>query len=647
MEMKKNIFRVFVLAGLLCCGCRDGFTVRQALERAGENRPQLEAVLEHFKESGDKEKYLAAEYLIKNMPGHKSMTGEYRLYYDAADSVLRQDLPADSIMDGLEGLSADFGSAVGFGYDIQNITADYLIKDIDNAFIQWREGEWATHLSFPQFCEWLLPYTCSDTQPIFDWRDSLKHFAESYIPYLNECNDYLNNPRAAICRANSALKNMIAKQTWIHSAHGYTIYNPDIFVKLPGATCEEYAEVATLVMRSKGIPVSIDFTPQWPDRLYGHYWCVFPTLRGKTSMFNPFATNPDYPHYSHAEFAKVFRRTYGYNGEYMDLLARNRGNIPPIFSDPFFRDVSEEYMETVNLSIRLMKGKRTDSRDVYIAVFDNSDWKPVFWGRRHGNTATFRSMGKNITYIVLGYIKGHLEAVSLPFMVDFSGAVHYIKADPDRTTDIRMDRKYPMFQHVFIQQAFLHGGYIEASDNSDFKGKETVARFPDWPLTSGQVRPEQSRPHRYWRMYSAAGQVSDMAELFFYDKEDTTLIEDFKICGSDSLALNLTDRDPLTFYSADSSGCGWCFDFGKPVSIDHISYIRRGDGNAVMPGDRYIIYYWDGTDWIRHSEHEAEDIYIDVRDLPAGALYYIKGISRGAQNRIFTWDEHLQKPQWH
>ena len=53
MEMKKNIFRVFVLAGLLCCGCRDGFTVRQALERAGENRPQLEAVLEHFKESGD------------------------------------------------------------------------------------------------------------------------------------------------------------------------------------------------------------------------------------------------------------------------------------------------------------------------------------------------------------------------------------------------------------------------------------------------------------------------------------------------------------------------------------------------------------------------------------------------------------------
>lgn len=54
MEMKKNIFRVFVLEGLLCCGCRDGFTVRQALERAGENRPQLEAVLEHFKESGDR-----------------------------------------------------------------------------------------------------------------------------------------------------------------------------------------------------------------------------------------------------------------------------------------------------------------------------------------------------------------------------------------------------------------------------------------------------------------------------------------------------------------------------------------------------------------------------------------------------------------
>ena len=54
LAMNKSILCTLAITGLLCCGCRDGFTVRQALERAGENRPQLEAVLEHFKESGDR-----------------------------------------------------------------------------------------------------------------------------------------------------------------------------------------------------------------------------------------------------------------------------------------------------------------------------------------------------------------------------------------------------------------------------------------------------------------------------------------------------------------------------------------------------------------------------------------------------------------
>ena len=39
-----------------------------ALERAGENRRELEQVLEHYK--NDSLKYRAACFLIKNMPGH-------------------------------------------------------------------------------------------------------------------------------------------------------------------------------------------------------------------------------------------------------------------------------------------------------------------------------------------------------------------------------------------------------------------------------------------------------------------------------------------------------------------------------------------------------------------------------------------------
>lgn len=59
---------------LLLCSCAGEFTpddyLEQALELAGDNRSELEAVLDHYKD--EPEKLRAARYLIENMPGHYS-----------------------------------------------------------------------------------------------------------------------------------------------------------------------------------------------------------------------------------------------------------------------------------------------------------------------------------------------------------------------------------------------------------------------------------------------------------------------------------------------------------------------------------------------------------------------------------------------
>ena len=46
--------------------------LEQALEIAGNNRPELEEVLAHYKNEGDVQKLEAARYLIENMPWHFS-----------------------------------------------------------------------------------------------------------------------------------------------------------------------------------------------------------------------------------------------------------------------------------------------------------------------------------------------------------------------------------------------------------------------------------------------------------------------------------------------------------------------------------------------------------------------------------------------
>ena len=642
--MPNSLKCLIVFATLVAFSCSYD-QVDVALRMAGENRGGLERVLEYFEKTGDKEKIAASRFLIGNMPGHKSMRGAYEEYWDEADRTLSASDGSLSILDSLEALKEKYDGRIYYDFDLNYISADYLIHDIETAFDQWRNGEWARHLTFDEFCEWLLPYTCSDNQPLMNWRDSLSDFARGFIDHLNECDEFIGNPRAAITRVNNKLIPMISKQKWIHSGHGYPIYSPSVFVKLPGASCDEYMNNGILIMRSKGIPVGMDYTPQFSDRKYGHYWNVFPNIRGRSTVFTSFGINPDYPHYAQAKFAKVFRRTYAPNKDYLALLKRNSGRVPQMYDSPFFKDVTHDYQETVDLRIDLRNGVKLSNRDVYICVFDNSEWKPVSWGRVRFGKAFFKNMGRNITYMAFGYSSDTLTPISDPFFVDGFGDVSYIGGagkDVNETISFKLYRKYPMFQHVMLSQSSLHGGMLLGSDNVMFSRADTVCVLPDWELTSGIVPVKQKKAYRYWRFVSDRRSLSDMAELYFYEKDGGRIKLRYDI---DSLSYML-DGDPLTYFSARRDDPRGVMDAGSSVLLDHISYIRRGDGNAIVPEDTYRVSWWNGKGWTTHCVLDAEDVYVRINDIPADKLYFIEGLTRGVQNRIFTYAEDAERPVW-
>ena len=73
----RTAVRLILSFGLawICAGCES--RLEAALELAGENRPELEAVLQHY--SGDKAdslKYRAARFLIENLPLHYGYAGK-------------------------------------------------------------------------------------------------------------------------------------------------------------------------------------------------------------------------------------------------------------------------------------------------------------------------------------------------------------------------------------------------------------------------------------------------------------------------------------------------------------------------------------------------------------------------------------------
>lgn len=150
-------FVILMMASVLSVGCSCTM-LDKALRAAGANRAELEKVLDYY--SDDSLRYEAAVFLIENMPGHKCLAGEaVNDYYAEIQCVLRdKSLDCTGKMDSLNRIADMFPKMDDVvRNDIEVITADYLIHNIDDAFRQWRSPV-ARHLTFGQFCEWLLPY---------------------------------------------------------------------------------------------------------------------------------------------------------------------------------------------------------------------------------------------------------------------------------------------------------------------------------------------------------------------------------------------------------------------------------------------------------------------------------------------------------
>ncbi|MBR0036201.1 MAG: hypothetical protein IJP70_01005, partial [Bacteroidales bacterium] len=79
-----------VLLLFASCQTREEKELRASLEKAGENRTELEAVLRHYSDDTDPRKLEAARFLIRNMQYHYTRTSpEIGRYYGLMDSICR------------------------------------------------------------------------------------------------------------------------------------------------------------------------------------------------------------------------------------------------------------------------------------------------------------------------------------------------------------------------------------------------------------------------------------------------------------------------------------------------------------------------------------------------------------------------------
>ena len=175
--MKEISKCAFFIVLFMCAACDRN--IEHVLQLAGDNRAELELVLNHFKDNPDPLKFRSAKFLVENMPYNYSNAGNAVEYVDSAFRIsscypIEQ---RDSIFASVAFSDSLLSSTVAV--DLKSLKADYLIQMINEACDMWNQVNWNREYDESIFFDYVLPYRLIN-EPISLWRSSVK---ENY-PFL-------------------------------------------------------------------------------------------------------------------------------------------------------------------------------------------------------------------------------------------------------------------------------------------------------------------------------------------------------------------------------------------------------------------------------------------------------------------------------
>jgi len=406
----------------LLCGCRTTWTpaVDEALAKAGKNRSALEAVLDHYSGDADRLKLEAALFLIGNMDGHGyTVTALYDeekdlIPFDALD--YKNFGEAQAALDALEKEHGPLDFKLErFDDDLETITSEFLIENIDYAFRAWRERPWARELSFEAFCEWVLPYRCSN-EPLNSWRPACM---EEYDDLADRMDD-----RGDIKEAGGKISGHV--HSWMGFSTLYYLHPTDQgFDEMKRrrlGRCEDISNMISYALRANAIPCAADYTPYWANRDNNHAWEVLLDSdgRGRAGLSN--------------RAAKIYRKCFSIQKENLGCIKTDDEEVPRWLSRTSYQDVTGQYLETTDVTVALEEAHPDGHRFAYICVFNGGEWKAIDWGWIRDGSVTFAGMGRGIAFLPAYFVDKEIVPAARPFILEADGTVRLLGADRGRSS---------------------------------------------------------------------------------------------------------------------------------------------------------------------------------------------------------------------
>lgn len=631
----RMIVHIYLLFVICSCSSVKNEALETALTFAGDNRTELEKVLTHYE--NDSLKLKAAIYLIESMPFHYSYSGSE---LDSFKMALDQYVDSGAYDKRFKYLERFPYEKLTKEYDAKVITSDYLIENIEYSFKVWRETPWGKHVSFEDFCEFILPYRIKD-EPLTHWKKELYHKFKPILDSLYQGND----PVEAVSCLSRNFQDWHYQNT-MNGPHLSALY----LVEQRVGNCVGMADYGCYLMRSVGIPTAIDTYIWSPVRHVSHTWNAVLDTTGYTIPFNWGNKSVKREGTFGNKKGKVYRHCYSWQQDRFASVVQNR-KYHISLSDFCMKDVSADYFPAneIKVDCDLIKEKNKDY-DVWIGVFNKWEWLPIGEGSYKNGQVTFRDIEEGPIYMVLYGDNGKLKEASYPFKIDNgSGGLLYYRPEGDNSK-MTLRRKWPLTPGIKSYIECITYGRFEGANRKDFSDAKVLHQIKYYPQRMlNTITLDNTDSYRYVRYISTDWMPCNIAEVAWYaDKKGTVKLQGEPMSTAPDKGINKNragnamDGDPLTFF-ASAGHPGWVgLDLKTPRSIKCITYVPRNDNNFISPGDEYELYYFSADGWKSLGKRVAYRQILVYKNAPRHALFWLHNLTKGVEEQVFTYSDDKQ-----
>lgn len=670
--MKISILILFIL--FAACS-RYPHDVENALKLAGENRQEIEKVLQYYTSPGDSLKYKAAVFLIKNSLYHFGYySGKFERYDAVWDSmyaryqyksfskhkhtnrVIRKKL-FQQILDLCrerlgEVTSHDFGAKL----DIEELSAEFLIENIEYAFKAW-EFPWSRNYNFEQFCNYILPYRYGN-EPLESWRP----FYVKQLAWL---------PDSVLEKDNSKEAAMLLDVWLSRNAYVVNDFKPfpgglkcSNFMKFPAyRNCYDKAGLCVSCLRAMGIPATVIAFPKWGNNNEGHAIAAFLDHEGQWQSIMEISAVGYRKSFSEYTVPKIYKMHYDVVQTGLDLAVYQR--LPYLL---YSEDISANYINTIDIDVDIDPRVSKGQKFAFICTFDRPDWQPVFWGEIRKGKVRFKNMGTGMIYLPVIFKDDKLVPAGSPIKVNKGGDIRKMEISPAEMITCTFDRKFPTNDSDIVKSRCedMIGGRFECADNKEFyrsKIMYEIGAIPPYYPEIKKINSVKTKFARYCFPVFTKSQQNGPGQISFYTTRDSSLqrlegvyfgspgvtqdnlfllfddnILSYVLCSPYETSIGENRVPEIVLYQGSQADVWVGVEFEKKETITHIGYCVRNDKNGIYPGMTYELLHWENG-WKPLGTRTASDSTVTFTNIPGGALLWLRNLDEGEAERICTIEE--------